>query len=53
MWLISQVQEKTGLYFDASYLNKILTGQLATPKIIRAICEILNLTEQTQAAGSE
>jgi len=53
VWLINQVQEKTGLYFDASYLNKILTGQLATPKIIRAICEILDLTDQTRAASSE
>lgn len=45
IWLIQQVREKTGLYFDDSYLNKILTGKLATPKIVLAIREILDLPE--------
>ena len=44
-WLIEQVRIKTGLYFDSSYMNKILTGQLATPRIIQAIQEILNISE--------
>ena len=44
-WLIEQVTEKTGLFFDSSYLNKILTGKKATPKIVRAIREILELEE--------
>lgn len=42
-WLVEQVKEKTGLYFDASYLHKIKTGKVATPKIVAAICEILHL----------
>lgn len=42
-WLIQQVREKTGLYFDSSYMYKIQTGQLSTPKIITAICELLEL----------
>lgn len=53
VWLIEQVKKSTGLYFDDSYLWKILAGQIATPKIIRAICEILDLSDQTQAASSE
>ena len=44
-WLIEQVAEKTGLYFDRSYLFKIQTGKLATPKIVNAISEILDLSE--------
>lgn len=47
-WLIEQVQGTTGLYFDRSYMHKIQTGQLATPKIIQAIREILDLPEQGQ-----
>ena len=42
-WLIAQVKEKTGLYCDSSYMHKIKTGQLATPKIIAAINETLGI----------
>ena len=45
IWLIEEVRNKTGLYFDDSYLYKIKTGQLATPKIIQAIKEILDLAD--------
>lgn len=42
-WLIEQVREKTGLYFDDSYLYKIMVGTLSTPSIVSAINEILVL----------
>ena len=45
-WLISEVRKKTGLYFDSSYLYKILTGQLTTPKIVNAINEILEFEKE-------
>ncbi len=45
-WLIAKVNEKTGLYFDSSYLHKIMTGKLHTPKIKQAICEILDIKEE-------
>lgn len=45
-WLIERVREHTGLYFDDSYLYKIQTGRLSTPKIVQAIREILDLPEQ-------
>ena len=45
MWLIEQVRAATGLYFDDSYLYKIKTGQLATPKIVQAIRDILDIQE--------
>lgn len=43
-WLISQVSAKTGLYFDRSYLHKIMAGKLATPRIIAAIKEVLEIS---------
>ena len=42
-WLQDAVKEKTGLYMDRSYMTKILTGQLATPKVVAAINEILEI----------
>ena len=42
-WLIARVSEETGLYFDRSYLHKILTGRLNTPGVVKAICNILEL----------
>ena len=47
-WLIEQLRAVTGLYFDRSYMHKIQTGQLSTPKIVRAIQDILDLPEQDQ-----
>lgn len=44
-WLIEQVRAQTGLYFDRSYMYKIQTGQLETPKIVQAIQEILDLED--------
>lgn len=44
-WLIEEVRNKTNLYFDDSYMYKIKTGQLSTPKIIQAICEILEIAD--------
>lgn len=44
-WLIEQVRDKTGLYFDDSYLHKIVTGKLTTPRIVAAITEILGIPE--------
>ena len=46
IWLIEQVSVKTGLYFDRSYLHKIMTGKLNTPGIVSAICEILGIEKQ-------
>ena len=31
-WLIEQVREKTGDYFDSSYLHRILNGKLTAEK---------------------
>lgn len=42
-WLIGEVKTKTDLYFDSSYLYKIMTGKAETPKVVQAIREILVL----------
>ena len=49
LWLIERVKEKTGLYFDGGYLWKIMNGMLATPGIIEAIRDVLDLPERKEA----
>lgn len=44
-WLEEAVSEKTGLFIDNGYMYKILTGQRNAPKIVSAICEILNIKQ--------
>lgn len=45
-WLEEAVADKTGLYVDNGYFYKILTGQRNAPKIVAAICEILNIEKE-------
>ena len=42
-WLCEAVSEKTGLYFDTSYLSKIMRGVYAPKKMVKAICEVLDI----------
>ena len=42
-WLEEETSKRTGLYVDRGYMYKILTGQRNAPKIVEAICEILNI----------
>lgn len=44
-WLCERVREKTGMYFDDSYLSKICTGARSPKKMVAAIREILELEE--------
>ena len=44
-WLEEAITEKTGLFVDRGYMYKILTGKRNAPKIVTAICEILNIKE--------
>ncbi|MDL2293179.1 XRE family transcriptional regulator [Ruminococcaceae bacterium OttesenSCG-928-D13] len=48
-WLIEQVAEDTGQYFDSGYLQKIWTGERNPPKIIASISKILGLDGQDTA----
>lgn len=45
-WLEEEVAKKTGLYVDNGYLYKIFTGQRNAPKIVEAICDILNIKKE-------
>jgi hypothetical protein len=47
-WLEEAISEKTGLYADSGYMYKILTGQRNAPKIVDAICEILNIQKEAE-----
>lgn len=47
-WLEQSVAEKTGLFVDNGYMYKILTGQRKAPKIVEAICEILNIEKPNE-----
>lgn len=42
-WLIEEVKKDTGLYFDDSYLHKILIGVKSSEKIVNSIKKILEL----------
>lgn len=44
-WLVAQVREQTGMYFDAPYLSKLLCGKLSSPRLTQAISRILQLSE--------
>lgn len=42
-WLIEEVKKETGLYFDDSYLYKIMVGVNSNKKMISAIKKILEI----------
>lgn len=42
-WLIEEVKADTGLYFDSSYMTKILNGTIHTPRIVDSICKVLDI----------
>lgn len=48
-WLYEQVTEKTGLYFDSSYLSKIMRGVYTPEKMVQAIREILDIPMVAEA----
>lgn len=43
--LAQEVNRKTGLYCDAAYISRILTGKRNAPKIVQAIRDILDIPE--------
>lgn len=42
-WLEEEVTKQTGKYMDSGYMYKVLTGQRNAPKIVQAICKILEI----------
>ena len=47
-WLEQEVADRTGLFVDGGYMYKVLTGQRKAPKIVAAICEILNIEKEKE-----
>lgn len=47
-WLIERVQEKTGMFLDVSYFQKIMRGERSPKKIVDAICEILEIDKEDE-----
>ena len=48
-WLQGVVSEKTGLFVDNGYMYKILTGKRNAPKIVDAICEVMDISKEIGA----
>ena len=48
-WLQGVVSEKTGLFVDNGYMYKILTGKRNAPKIVDAICEVMDISKEKGA----
>lgn len=44
-WLVDEVKNTTGLYFDDGYLYKLLVGLNNNPTMVKAIKEILDIEE--------
>lgn len=42
-WLEEEVTKLTGKFMDSGLMYKILTGQRKAPKMVQAICEILDI----------
>lgn len=49
-WLIAQCREKTGMYVDSGVMNKLSTGRRKSPRIEKAIREVLSLEESKEAS---
>ena len=47
-WLESEITNRTGLFADSGYMDKILKGKRNAPKIVRAICEILDIQDSNE-----
>lgn len=47
-WLITEVSQDTGKYFDGGYLQRILRGEISTSGIVASICKILEIPAPTE-----
>lgn len=43
--LAEEVSRRTGLSVDGAYISNIIAGRRNAPKVITAICEILNIPD--------
>ena len=52
-WLEEEITNRTGLFADSGYMDKILKGKRKAPKIVQAICEILDIQDCNQDTSAE
>ncbi len=52
-WLEEEVTKMTGKFMDSGYMYKILTGQRSAPKIVEAICQILEIEMPAEEESAE
>lgn len=52
-WLEEEITNRTGLFADSGYMDKILKGKRNAPKVVQAICEILDLPDHGQDSTAE
>ena len=52
-WLESEITNRTGLFADSGYMDKILKGKRNAPKIVQAICDILEIQNYNQDTRAE
>lgn len=53
VWLAEQVSITTGMYVDSAYISKILTGQRKSPRVIQAIRDILDRSNEPIATQAD
>lgn len=52
-WLEEEITNRTGLFADSGYMDKILKGKRNAPKIVQAICDILEIQNYNQDTRAE
>ena len=49
----TELLNRTGLFADSGYMDKILKGKRNAPKIVQAICDILEIQNYNQDTRAE
>lgn len=52
-WLCEELKRKTGLFLDNGYLRKIFIGERKAPRVVAAICDILDIELPTIEKGDK
>lgn len=52
-WLEEEITNRTGLFADSGYMDKILKGKRNAPKIVQAIRDILDIQDCDQDSAED
>ena len=53
LWLEEEITNRTGLFADSGYMDKILKGKRNAPKVVQAIRDILEIQDCNQDTSAE